>query len=349
MFEKYAVLIMIKNEEKRILTTLNSLIKFLNFIILDTGSEDKTIDIIKDFCNKNHKNLFLKESKFVNFEISRNELLDFADSLDFEYYFLFDCNDEFKGDIPINLKNDGYLVRQEWYCGNNNIINYWNIKIIKSKIGWKFKGKVHEYLELENKNSFEKHDSFYIFQDRTKDDNKSLIRFQTDKKILLEEYNKNCFDSRTVYYLAQTFLCLDDKLNAIHYYKERIKLDGFFEEKYDSFYKLGILTSDIDYFFKALSICLRVEPLLRITEYYINIKNWNLAFLYCKVACELEYSDYILFVDKNDYDYHRWHLMGIIGFYCKKYIDGKKSCLKAIEVKNLSIDYENLKYYNLLK
>ena len=54
----------------------------------------------------------------------------------------------------------------------------------------------------------------------------------------------------------------------------------------------------------------------------------------------------ILFVDKHVYDYTRWHLLGIVGYYCGQYSAGKTGCLKAIECGlNAELDKKNLKFY----
>ena len=343
---KIATLLMVKNESKRILTTLNSLKNKITFlIVLDTGSEDNTIELIKKYCDENNIKLFLKETIFKNFEETRNELINFADTFNFDYYLLMDCNDELKNDIPDILDKDAYLIRQEWFSGI--ITSYWNIRMIKANIGWKYKGKVHEYLINNNNNNIEKLKNFYLFQDRTQDDDKTYYRFNNDKIILLEEYEKDSNDPRTVFYLAQTFMCLGEKDNAEKYFKIRSNmLNGFYEERFHSFLILGTLTDNISYYLLSLSICIRVEPLIKISEYYRKQKNWNLSYLYCKIACELKYPEECkLFVNKNDYDYYRWHLLGIVSYYCNQMEDGVLGCKKAIENKNLEIDKYNLKFY----
>lgn len=105
---------------------------------------------------------------------------------------------------------------------------------------------------------------------------------------------------------------------------------------------------------KAFEHSQRVEPMLFIAIYYINIKMWILAYTYLKLACNLPYpKEAILFVNKNDYDYKRWHLMGIVAYYVGQYVDGKNACLIAIEYcktsndvrNNHDLDEKNLKFY----
>ena len=57
-----AALIMCKNEKKRLHVTLESLVGYIDsLIIFDTGSTDNTMDICREFCQKNKIPLRLKE------------------------------------------------------------------------------------------------------------------------------------------------------------------------------------------------------------------------------------------------------------------------------------------------
>ena len=91
-----AVLIMVKNESKRIRVTLDSIKDIVDsLVVYDTGSEDDTIDIIKGFCEESGIPLRLKEGEFVDYSASRNVSLEFADSFeDIDYILLMDTNDE---------------------------------------------------------------------------------------------------------------------------------------------------------------------------------------------------------------------------------------------------------------
>lgn len=76
-----ALCIMVKNEQKRIHVSLESALPFVNIcVIYDTGSTDKTIDIIKDYCDRYDKPIKIKHGKFIDFSTSRNVLLDFVDN-----------------------------------------------------------------------------------------------------------------------------------------------------------------------------------------------------------------------------------------------------------------------------
>jgi hypothetical protein len=113
------------------------------------------------------------------------------------------------------------------------------------------------------------------------------------------------------------------------------------------------------WFIRAYEEFQRAEPLVKIADFYRHLagialkegKNannlWRIAYMYINEACTLEYPDHcILFVDKGVYDYYRWHLMGIIGYYAGKHQEGKDACLKAIAQNiNKEVNEKNLQFY----
>ncbi len=365
------LLMMVKNEEKRIKVTLESVKDIVDcFIIFDTGSEDDTINIIKNYAKEINKKLYLKQGTFINFSISRNISIDFGDDKA-DYLLLLDCNDELKnGKILRNFINNytehctAFHLCQEWWNGIS-LDKYYNLRLIKTKCEWKYKGAVHEYLccDNEKKNKICKINDTSIYQDRTKDDDKSFKRFSRDKLILFDEYLKDTKNTRTVFYLAQTYKCLNENENAYRFYKERSELLGFTEERFHAYYRCGELAQILKHseeeiiiwYIKAYEYSCktfdtpRAEPLFKLAEYYRD-KCWDLCFLYLKKCCELEYPhSAILFVDRRLYDYKRWNLMAIVAFYVKHDKDnlklGKDSCLKAIKAENKPEDIKNLIFY----
>jgi len=366
-----AVLIMVKNEKKRLHVTLESIKNFANsLVIFDTGSTDNTIEICKKFSQKNKIPLRLKQGEFINFEVSRNESIDFAETFkDIDYILLLDTNDELRNGemlrkiLEENKIHTAFMLCQEWWSGV--IDKYYNVRVIKSREKWRYVGSVHEFIKcfnekVDGKNNIARiDDKIVLYQDRTQDDDKSQKRFIRDEVLLLEEYKKDKNNPRTIFYLAQTCLCLNKYEDAFYYYKLRTELEGFNEEKYYSFYKCGIISfalkhswyESMAWFLKAYDCIKRAEPLVGITEYYYKNKQWDMAYTFINLACKLEYpNDCILFVDRLVYDYKRWNLMGIISFYNGNYKEGKDALYKAIEggKKNnldVTLDKNNLRFY----
>lgn len=358
---------MMKDEEKRLCVSLESVIGIVDSIVAyDTGSTDNTLQILRNFSDKHKIPLRLKEGEFVNFSISRNVSLDFADTfLDIDFLLLLDVNDELRGGDKllkfakdhIDTEFNAFLMCQHWWSGKYD--KYFNTRFLRARSNFRYSGSVHEWLGYIHKDEsppvFRMPDDIVLYQDRTKDGNKSAKRFVRDKELLMEDYKKDPLEPRTLFYLAQTCSCLGQTEEAFYYYKLRSELDGFQEEKFHSYLRSGEYSEKLGhswydsmaYYVKAIEHSNRVEPLIRIAQHYNNRKKWMLSFKFAKWACSLPYpSKSILFVDKYAYEYTRWHILGIVSYYCHEYKEGKSACLKAIEKGlNTELDKKNLQFY----
>ena len=367
-----SLVMIVKNEEKRLKNTLLSVLGYVDsFIIFDTGSTDNTINILKDFSKENNIPLYLLEGTFIDFSTSRNICLDFADTIvSNDFLLLLDSNDELRGAEFLrkfcqenkDKPNTGYYVLQEWWNGFRHE-KYYNLKMVKSRKGWRYRGRVHEYLYdtgVKNNRNIEIStiripDRLSIYQDRTQDDDKSKKRYETDKVILLEELKDNPTDSRSIFYLARTYMCLGNIKESFNYFKIRTNLEGFSEELFESFLKCGELSQKLkhdwyesfNWYIKAFEIIERVEPLLHISSYYMH-KNWFLSYTFASLACKLSYPHRCrLFVDKHAYDYVRWHFLSVSGWYAGFFKEGRIACVKAISSGfNIIDDNIILKYYD---
>jgi glycosyltransferase involved in cell wall biosynthesis len=405
------LLMMLKNEKKRLHVTLNSVIGVVDsLIIFDTGSTDNTIDIIKEFSEKNKINLYLIQGDFVNFSVSRNTSLYYADTIGVKYLLLLDCNDELRGGANLKIlardfkdkPNNAFLVCQEWFTGVSD--KYYNIRLVKNKCGWRYRGSVHEWMKDTTREGPDPAEpvvripddtGIILYQDRTKDDDKTSKRFHRDRELLLRDYSETPTDTRTLFYLAQTCECIGNLEEALYYSKLRLEVDGFIEEIFHSYMRCGNVCLALSHswedclgwYMKAYNHSLRAEPLVKIADFYRHRASlhdkeeinkylehekvedkkvldsggvykkvsynrkpnnfWRLSYMFLHEACDLEYPYHcILFVDKGVYDYYRWHLMGIIGYYVGKYEEGKAASLKAISIGLNKVENEKiLKFY----
>lgn len=392
-----AALLMVKNEKKRLRVTLDSVKDTVDSIVVfDTGSTDNTIEILREFSEETGIPLRLKEGDFIDFSTSRNVSLDFAATFDdIDYILSLDVNDELRGGDALrsvaktymDKPERGFMVCQQWWA-NNQITKYYNLRFFRAgqiksedllKSSWEYRGSVHEALyDLKDKEGYQEMlrpqlpEEITIYQDRTQDDDKTSKRFSRDAELLLKDHKDSPKDPRTLFYLAQTYACLNQPDDALYYYKLRTKVEGFQEEKFHAYYEAGRLSQQLGHdwhtcmgwYIKAFEHSQRVEPMMRIAEYYrfladmqndlphdthehyMSKNSWLLSFMYSNMACRLEYpSSSLLFVNRLDYDYNRWHHMGIASFYAGCHNEGKIACERAIEAKNEDIDKSNLGHH----
>lgn len=367
-----ALVMMLKNEQKRLHVTLNSVIGFVDsMVIYDTGSTDNTVSILEEFSVKHGIPLHLLRGDFVDFGKSRNACLEFADSIpEIDYYLLMDCNDELRGGPIlrtlakkyISEPNIAFLIKQEWWSGV--LDRYFNVRFIKARAGWMYRHRVHEWLKNTTYDRDEDgppivrvDEELILFQDRTQDDDKTGRRFARDYDLLLEDHREDPTEPRIVFYLAQTCACLDKIDEAFYYYKLRTTLVGFWEERYHAYSRCGDLSEKLGHpwketmgwYIQAYEFSPRAEPILSIAKHYILQKNWLLAFTFTDLACKLTYPTQChLFVDRKAYDYERWHWLGVCGHYSGFHTEGKLGCKKAVESEFANeVDRNNARIYGI--
>jgi glycosyltransferase involved in cell wall biosynthesis len=360
-------ILMVKDESKLIKLTLISCLGVIDsLVVYDTGSTDNTVEIIEAFAKEHKLPLYLKQGKFVDFSTSRNILLDYVDEInEIDYAILLDSNDKI---IQNNLRD--FLLKQDdktVCCLVTQLLKHKNIlcseyktcRLIKPRRHLKYKGVVHEYLNiLNNKPISVPSEILTLENDRSYDNYKSKIRWKDDLDKLLNYHNQYPECTRTIFYLARTYEALNDFENALEYFIKRSQMqNGNKDEIFYSLYSCGInsvkLQKDwsisMDFFMRSIEHTKRVEPLIEICKYYQNKKQWLLSYTFINLACEFEKPENALFVNRHCYDYLRWHLKGIVCYYCYKYKEGEDACKKAISNGfDILTDSRNLQFYETI-
>jgi tetratricopeptide (TPR) repeat protein len=364
---------MIKNEASNICATLEPLIKagFCNFCIYDTGSTDNTVTVVNEYLSKQNVIYRIIEESFINFCESRNRLISLA-----KEHFSNSCR------FAVSLDAEWYLTNGEklisFLSGITEPLETYSVYIKDPSSGmvytqqrvFNLTGKayyaspVHEYVvTTSNQNCPE--DIYFEWKQNTAGTQKTCERWYRDLSILMKEYHRNK-DPRNVFYLGQTYDCLGDIENAIRYYSERsLMTNGFNEEKYMAFYRLGRLYEGryLKYIsennteeaeeqwncaLKAYTDAFqdrpsRVEPLIRCAMHYLEP---HLKYMYAKQACITPYpSTDVLFIDKELYDYDRWDQLAIGAWYQGLYEEGYDALCKAMKIKTLPHHLQNDKLY----
>ncbi len=371
-----AAFLMVKNEEKRIRVSLESVKNVIkSLVIFDTGSTDNTIAVIREWCEQNRIPLRLKEGTFVDFSTSRNEGLSFAYGFDdIEFLLLLDSNDELHSHVELlelcnyaknnKIPQTGFSLTQKWFHGTGTTI-YQNVRMIVPRKNWWYKGVVHEWLnryvdgtksdEVIEANNLLRTPQIVIYQDRVADEGKSGPRFAKDKELLLREIQRDPSDSRSMFYLAQSCECLGQSEDALYYYRLRSMMNGYEDERFHAFLrggdnaaKLGHDVWDVmKWYLKAYNHSKRAEPLVRIANIFMAMKDFKTATMFAREACQLDLPDHLLFVDHKCYEYERYHKMGIAAYYAGDLAHGAIACTKAIAQNvHRELDENNLKFYN---
>ena len=78
----------------------------------------------------------------------------------------------------------------------------------------------------------------------------------------------------------------------------------------------------------------RIEPLVEIADYYVYINQMDLAFLFARRACEVEYPvNDVLFIENYLYEYYRYELLARCCWYINEFEIGEWAARKAYEAR----------------
>lgn len=251
--KKICLCMIVKNESKIIERCLNSAKSIIDFVsICDTGSTDKTPEIIKSWCRENNIPGTVHHEPFKNFGYNRTLAVQLAQETytKADYLLLLDA-DMILEVLPhfdkCSLDKDHYLTMQY-----DIYIKYWLTRLLKTSLPWTSVGVTHEYWDIDySKLRATQDTSFYttgkldsLIIDDQADGGSRSDKFERDKRLLLEGINNSTTPSglkvRYMFYLAQTLSILNEPQEAIKWYKKRVEAGGWAEEVFYSLLKMGL-------------------------------------------------------------------------------------------------------------
>ena len=366
------LLIMVKNAGNGFRDILEKNLKYIDhWTILDTGSTDDTIDIIKDVLKDKEGKLY--QEPFINFRDSRNRLLELAGE---EYAFNIMLDDTYIIEDGDNLRKFLDIVRADDYADSYSIyihsdgIDYSSNRITKQYNKLKYIYTIHEILQYDDNinvnipnNVCRINDIFYDYMKV-----RTNVRKQKDLDDLFVEL-KESQDSgnqkdftRTLYYLGETFLCLKKYDRAYEYYQKRTKINYNNdkinnEEIQNCYYKMAVIGHyNLGYswekchqlYLQCFNIDTeRSESLAMIGLYYIEKGMYNLSYMYLKYAYSLGFPKH-----KNmnlKIDIYRFHIPFNLLFLCYIFSDYSLGEKCAVDVYNFNKNKRAESWFSIFK
>jgi glycosyltransferase involved in cell wall biosynthesis len=282
--------------------------------ILDTGSSDNTIAIIREVLGDKWGTLY--EEPFINFRESRNRLLDLAgDACAFNV--MLDDTYVIHGDLRGFLHNArGDDVAESFTIsidGGDTL--YSSNRITKPDRGLRYENVIHEIIEI----NLAVLVPFYVayiedvctpeMTERTK------CRKQNDIDLLIQMTEDDPSDVRPWYYLGDSYLGLKEWQKSFDYFKVRVSMcDGFDGERQDAMYYVAALADK--YLGHPWEEChqlwlaaynagpTRGDSLYFIAEHYLDAGNQDIGIMYLKKAFALGMPEIQMSVRKDIYQYH---------------------------------------------
>ena len=354
-----------RNETDNVYRCLDAMKEMITCIcICDTGSTDDTVKSIKKWGRENGKPTKVHFKDFKNFGYNRSLSFQMAkkDFPDSDYWVLIDADMILKledGWGDIELDKDQYYFNQK-----NTTLIYRNTRMIKTSLDWRCVGVTHEYWEADGSTSTEIGSLIWIRD--VGDGGHKQDKYERDERLLKEGLKDpaepESVKTRYTYYLAQTLQSAGKNVEAIKYFRERIKLGGWIEEVFYSQMQIGACYESMGDLDRASSSYLeswqmrptRAEPLHKISKMY-RLKGKNeLGLMFALRGKRIPQPNDGLFVDFNVYEWGFDEEISICGYYVEGYRHKGKLSLKkllkmgdSIPSQTMDVARANAKHYGV--
>jgi glycosyltransferase involved in cell wall biosynthesis len=238
------LVMIVKDEEDTIAKCLKAVAPYISYwVIVDTGSKDKTMEVINQTMAELNIPGELHERPWVNFEVNRTESLELAKGKG-HYRWIIDADDTF---YPLNPNvnpfaglddvPDGYQIMYKL-----SSLQYHRVQLVKSTQDWKYKGVLHEYLTLDKPEIMQGTvPNCYVIADISPLKRASSLeeKYANDAKILEDALVEEPDNTRYMFYLAQSYRDSSQFEKALEAYEKRAKAGQWEEEVYYSMYMVA--------------------------------------------------------------------------------------------------------------
>lgn len=310
---------------RRCLETVKPLINY--WVIVDTGSTDNTKAIIKE-CMKGIPGE-LHERSWVNFAHNRNEALDLARTKA-SYLLFIDADEELSfpsGYFIPGLNKDFYYMMVEF--GGTQ---YARIGLVRNSLDCKWIGVLHEAIDTSQAKTSGTLPCVKTIVHTDGARSKDPEKYKKDAQILEAALQKEPYNSRYVFYLAQSYKDSKQYELALKNYKKRALMGGWDEEVFWSLMQIGMLQEILgqprevvskSYYNAYMFRPTRAESLFRLASYLRRKEDYLSGYLVARQGLTIPLSNDMLFVEKWIYDYGLLLEYSICGYAMENYLEAQ--------------------------
>jgi len=282
----------VKNEAPVIRRCLTSVLPIIDhWVIVDTGSEDGTQQIIREFLADLPGELH--ERPWVNFAHNRSEALELAREQG-DYIFVIDADEILEIEPGTELPQlilDSYNVQVRY--GNTK---YLRRQLVRNALPWRYEGVLHEYITCEQARTEQFLPGLCTVPHHDGARALDPLTYKKDAALLEKAVQEDPTNARYVFYLAQSHRDAGDFEAALLVYKQRVDLGGWREEVWYSLYQIAQLKERLRHPWpEAMDAYLtawqyqphRAGPLYRIAMHYQAKSEYHTSHLFLSKAMQL--------------------------------------------------------------
>ena len=361
-----------KNEEECIERLLESVHKFIDYwVIVDTGSTDRTCEIIEEYFQKKGIPGELHHEEWVSMGHNKTKMMEYAkDKTD--YLIHVDADDYMEGQVDREDLTEGNHAF--FFTVARGGTKYKSWVVFDNRITWRFIGVAHTLIrcvEVPNFQTLDLSEKPYHMVSvlsggaRSQDPEK----YHKDALNLQKQFFDTLLDDpddlniRSVFYTAQSYFDCGRIEDALRWYRLYTKMsDGWIEEKFESHMRISRcmmnLGWDLNKIIDQMSIAIemfpdRAEPLYHLGIYCNNAKEFDHAYKYLSQAKTKSLDEvqkkYSLFVEVYTYGDFVKDELSVSCYWTGRYQEGYQNLMEIIEEKNPNLDMgrilENKKHF----
>lgn len=332
-----------RNEAKNVARCLDAAKETIDCVsIVDTGSDDDTPQLIAEWGELNGVPTAIHHEAFENFGHNRTRSVMLAREAfpDATHFLLLDADMVLRGDLDLrtcDLEGSSFLLRQ-----SNALIEYWNVRIIRSDCAWVCRGVTHEYWESVPPSQPVKIEGLWI--DDLGDGGHKAEKFDRDFRLLSQALADPNIDGglrmRYTFYLAQTLRDMGKLPEAREAYSERAALGGWNEEVFVALLeraKLGIsvqlpheqvIAEHLDAFSARPT---RAEPLHSLARYCREKQRFAEGYMFAKMGLTIPRpkSD-VLFLAHPVYEWELLDEFSVCAYWIGEYRESELACRQLL-------------------
>jgi len=295
----------VRNEEHVIARALRSVMGLIDYwVICDTGSTDATagkiLQTMGSIPGEMHR------IKWENFGQARTEAIRRARGKA-DYILLIDA------DMIVNVKepfkhlltDDVYDIRYE------GDVDYSQPMLVANRHDWRFVGATHEYIFSETAGHLIPLPQLTL--SHIGDGGYREEKYQRDILILEAALKDDPQNTRSMFYLAQSYRDLKCHVKALHWYDRRGEEDGWEEERWYAMYQGARMRELLGHpWEEVLAAYLaayefrpaRLEPLYKVVRHYADAGQYELGHLYAAASLDRKYpAQDRLFIERSVYQH----------------------------------------------
>jgi SAM-dependent methyltransferase/tetratricopeptide (TPR) repeat protein len=261
------------------------------WVIVDTGSDDGTQDIIRRLMADRGIPGELHERPWRDFGHNRSEAISLAQGHG-DYIWMMDADDVVVGTVDFTgLSADGYSMRFR------DGIEYWRRQLFRNGVPWRYQGVLHEVAVCDVPfTEAQLEGDYHIHSRRLGSRNRDPQKYARDAAILQAEVDRHPDDARSVFYLAQSYRDAGAVAQARTWYERRAAMGGWDEEVYCSLYQVANAMEQLGEPWPAVQDAYlrawnhrpsRAEPLHAIACRHRMEERYPLGRLFARMAAEI--------------------------------------------------------------